>query len=99
MRFARERRLEAVGGDHPETIVVLLHGRELSGDTVLSIAARWGAAAPYTAFIELGGIEELDSTSRGARPPKELEDIVAPPALDRVARRLEPLIRNLRLSN
>jgi predicted esterase len=78
----------------PEALVALLHDVGASAATLTSIAARWAATVPTTAFIALDGTAELD-----APPPALLANTQHDPeatshskALDRAARALETLL-------
>src|ERR1700693_3343771 len=99
-RFERGSRLDPVVGDRPEAIVVLLHDRELSNSAVLSIAERWSAAAPSTAFVAFDSIEQLDPKSSVARSNSGLacNPGAETLALDRIARQLLPLVAQQRRS-
>ena len=69
----------AEGG--PEVLAVLLHDRAVSRQTARSVASRWAAAVPTTAFLIPAC---SDPHGHGSRPDAEV--------LDTEARRLMPLI-------
>jgi predicted esterase len=97
IRFSRGHRLEPTGGEPAETIVALLHDLGQPTEVVLSVAARWAAAVPTTAFVAFDGIEQLDPPPCGGqwRTMLDLEAGAEPLVLDRVVRHLEPLLAPL----
>jgi phospholipase/carboxylesterase len=82
-QLSRGFRFDPIARGSPEALVVLLHDLGSGAAKLTSLAARWAAAVPTTAFIALDGTEQLDPSSC---------DSVEPARLDRAVRHLEPLI-------
>jgi predicted esterase len=87
-RFAQWHRLDPVAGGRPDAAVVLLHDQRQSTDTILSIAARWAATVPTTAFLAFDAIEPLGPSDLSTRAV----------VLDRIALDLERLTAEQRRS-
>jgi dienelactone hydrolase len=90
-RLGRDRTAKAA----PEALVVVLQDLGASAATLTSIAARWSATVPTTAFIALDGIEQLDVGS--CDPPHAAPSANAdagPTLLDRAAYNLEALLEH-----
>jgi hypothetical protein len=86
VQFPEGLRLDPVAKRSPEALVVILPDVGASAAALAPIAARWASAVPTTAFMAL---EVLEIDGPSGDPP----DIATEPvALDRAARRLEPLL-------
>jgi pimeloyl-ACP methyl ester carboxylesterase len=93
MSFTRRLGRDRIAERSPEALVVLLHDLGASAVTLTSIAARWSATVPTTAFIALDGIEQLNV--RPCDPPRVAPGANAgtkPTLLDRAAHTLEALL-------
>lgn len=88
MSFSRCLGRDRVAKGAPAALVVLLHDLGASAETLTTIAARWSASVPTTAFIALDGIEQLDVSAGHPDAPARAE----PTPLDRAARSLETLL-------
>jgi predicted esterase len=80
----------------PEALVALLHDVGASAATLTSIAARWAATVPTSAFIALDGIAELDAPPRAllSNTQHDPEATSHSKALARAARALETLLEH-----
>ena len=82
-KFSGGFRFDPIAKRSPEALVVLLNNFGAGAARLLPVAARWAAAVPTTAFIALNGVEQFDPLADGSAEPTPL---------DRIARRLEPLL-------
>ena len=103
-RFSHGFRRDPIVKGSPEALVVVLHDIGADAAALTSVGTRWATTVPTAAFVALDVTAQLDPLF--CRPPLhtmfDLDASVEPTVLDRVARRLEPLLeqqlRSCRLS-
>ena len=92
MSFSRRLGRHRVAEQSPEALVVLLHDLGASAETLTTVAARWSASVPSTAFIALDGIERLEIRSNQPSTAVGEETGSEPTLLDHAAHNLETLL-------
>jgi predicted esterase len=92
-QFSHGLRLDPITKGAPKALVVLLHDFDATAESLTSIAARWAAAVPSTAFVALPGSAPSDLPSD--RVPQQPTDYLAKAnlaMLEVAALRLAPVI-------